>query len=638
MQAFFTDNAQAQTNIYVIRNTSPEKTSIVTGVERIDYNNGKAQFFAGDKVTEFDVTNVKHMGIKEKDMTRKTVIPQSYLADFDYDIAFSTDDYALASKAETEVTDETSDTYDDFVAHSTFDQQITINYGGSRASVNGAVSGVEVSITGNHVVVNSTVKGLHITLKGSSNDGSFKLYATNKTCVTLNGVKLHNPKGPALNSQSKKRIFLILKDGTTNTLTDGSTYDKVKGEDQRGCVFTEGKLCISGAGRLIVVGNKKNGIASDDYVHVLSGFVKVTTSAEKGTGIKSKDNFFLGGGAIQVLAQGPAAKAIASDSLLTISGGKLTAITTGDGLWDDADQDYSTACCLKSDQAMQLIGGDLHLLATGRGGKGIRAGSLNAKGHELTIDGATIHIITSGDLMPEGATENDKVKSSPKGIKGSYNVIIKSGAIYVRCAGGYGGEGIESKHDLNISGGVIRTYCYDDGANAVNSKIDGGDIFVCSTDNDGYDCNGGLYINGGKLFAIGAPGVQAGIDNDGKTFGMNGGTVVAIGGYSSSPWGSKSKQASVVVNLKKNVPYLALTDAKGNNLQVVKTPEAYNPLVVLLSSTAIKQGDTYRIVSFNTLEAGEEKEGFVENAVYTDSTIEYEFTVNGMLTTLGSRK
>lgn len=637
-QALLTTAAQAQTNIYVVRNTKPEKTSIVTSVDRIDYADSKAQLFSGEKVTEFDVTAVKQMGIKEKDQTRKTVIPQSFLPDFDYDIAFSEADATLAGNVETEVTDTLVNTYDDFVAHSTFDKTLAISYGGATATVSGTVEGVEVTVTGNHVVVNSTVKGLHITLSGSASDGSFKLYATNKTCVTLDGVTLHNPKGPALNSQSKKRLFLVLADGTTNTLTDGDTYTKVTGEDQRGCVFAEGKLCISGAGRLTVVGNKKNGIASDDYVHILSGFVKVTTSQEKGTGVKSKDDFFMGGGALQVLAQGLAAKAVASDSLMHISGGKLTAITTGDGLWNEEEQDYSTACCLKADRVMTLTGGDLHLLATGRGGKGLRAGSDYAKGNELLVDGATIHVITSGDLMPEGATENDKVKSSPKGVKGSYDIEIKSGAIYVRCAGGYGGEGIESKRDLNISGGIIRTYCYDDGVNAVNSKINGGDIFVCSTDNDGYDCNGGLYINGGSLFAIGAPGDQAGIDNDGKTFGMNGGRVVGMGGYMSTPWDSKSKQATVLAFFKKDVAYVALTDADGKCLMAVKTPEGYNPYALMFSSSSIEVGKTYRLVSFSHLTGGTENEGIIENATYDDGTVEYEFTPEKLLTTLGSRK
>lgn len=630
--------ACAQSNVYVVRNTQPEKTSIVTAVSRIDYADGKAKLYSGTKLTEFDVNAVSRMGLKEYDKTRSTVIPSSFLADFDYDITFSASDILLAGQAEAEVTDKTADTYDDFVDHSTWDKTLAIAYGSSAATVSGAVSGVDVSVMGNHVVVNSTVKGLHITLSGASADGEFKLYATNKTKLTLSGLTLHNPKGPALNSQSKKRLFLVLAEGTANTLTDGETYDKVKGEDQRGCVFAEGKLCISGSGQLTIVGSKKNGIASDDYVHIVSGLVKVTTSAEKGTGIKAKDNFIMGGGALQVLAQGLAAKAVASDSTALISGGKLTAITTGDGLWDEDDQDYSTACCLKSDYAMTLTGGDIRLLATGRGGKGLKGGSLKAKGHELTIDGSTIHIITSGDLMPEGATDQDTLRSSPKGIRGAYNVEIKSGAIYVRCAGGYGGEGIEAKNDLNIYGGTIRTYCYDDGVNAVNSKINGGDIFVCSTDNDGYDCNGGLYINGGTLFAIGAPGVQAGIDNDGKTFGMNGGRVVAIGGYMSSPWASKSKQATVVVRLEKQTAYAALTDESGNNILVVKTPETYNPLTLMLSSDKIEVGKNYRLLTFQTLTAGEEKEGVVENAVYSDATTEYEFTSTSLLTKLGNVK
>lgn len=630
----------AQSNVYVVRNTSPQKTSVVANVDRIDFNGDKATLTSGNKQTAFSTTEVKAMGMKEKDEVGPTIIPASFLSDFDYDISFSASDAALASNSETEVTDASAATYDDFVSHSTWSKAITITYGGSAATVDGTVDGVTVTVNGNHVTVNSQIKELQITLKGTSTDGSFKLYATNKTKVTLDGVTLHNPTGPALNSQSKKRIFIVLNDGTVNTLTDGTTYTKVTGEDQRGCVFSEGKMCISGGGQLTVTGSKKNGIASDDYVHILSGFVKVTTTAEKGTGMKVKDDFIMGGGALQVLTQGEAAKAIASDSLVNISGGKITAIVTGDGLWDATEQDYSTACCLKSDYAMNLTGGDINLLATGLGGKGIRAGSNKQKGglHDLVVDGSIIHVRTAGDLMPAGATESTKVKSSPKGIKGSCDVNIKSGEVYVRCAGGYGGEGIEAKNDINIYGGKVRSYGYDDGVNAVNSKINGGDIFVCSTDNDGYDCNGGLYINGGTLYAIGAPGVQAGIDNDGKTFAMNGGTVVAVGGYMSTPWNSKSKQSTVLVGLKKNASYLALTDTDGNNIVTAKIPSVYNPINVMISSNKIETGKSYKILTFNNLVSGEEKGGIIDNAVYSNATTEFEFTTTELLTKLGSVK
>ena len=114
----------------------------------------------------------------------------------------------------------------------------------------------------------------------------------------LNGVNLTNPQGPVINSQLKKRLFIHLAENTVNTLTDGADYIKVKGEDQRGCIFAEGKLCISGRGQLYVNANKKCGIASDNYVHMTDGFVHVNNYAVKGKAVYGKDHVIIGGGVL----------------------------------------------------------------------------------------------------------------------------------------------------------------------------------------------------------------------------------------------------------------------------------------------------------------------------------------------------
>lgn len=355
--------------------------------------------------------------------------------------------------------------------------------------------------------------------------------------------------------------------------------------------------------------------------------------ADKGDAVKAKELFRMGGGALQVLAQGAAAKGISSDSLFTVTGGKITVITTGDHLWNESSKDYSASCGIRADSTMTLSGGEIHVLATGIGGKGINAGKKNIKTHDLIVDGARIYVRTTGPRV-----QDERGSTSPKGIKAAHDIIFLSGSIYSRCSGGDGAEGLEAKNDFIMKGGTLRSYCYDDGLNAVNSSVDGGDIFVCSTANDGYDCNGGVYLNGGTFYAIGAPAPQAGIDNDGKTFGMNGGEVVGIGGYSTTPWDSKSKQVSILCYLKKEVPYIAILDAQGNNVLTVKTPATYNPLGVLMSSPKLEQGKPYKIVSALSLLAGTEEKGIVKNAQLNQPTTEYEFTTTNLLTTLGSNK
>jgi hypothetical protein len=56
---------------------------------------------------------------------------------------------------------------------------------------------------------------------------------------------------------------------------------------------------------------------------------------------------------------------------------------------------------------------------------------------------------------------------------------------------------------MNISGGEVASYAYDD---AINSKSDmtitGGYVYAQGKNNDGLDANGNMYIKGGLIYAI----------------------------------------------------------------------------------------------------------------------------------------
>ena len=627
----------AQTDVYATRNARPETTALYRNVTGITYQGQQATIYAGGKQQTIDVSELKAMGFTDTDTRRLLLMPEEYRRDFMFDIKFLDSDAALAANAEPLVTDTASAYYDDFVQNSTWDKTVTVTYA-AQAVVTGAPEGVTVTVSGNHVTVNSTVAGVEFVLQGTSTDGSFKLYSDKKTKVTLNGLTLTNPKGPAINSQSKKRLFLVINDGTDNTLADGASYTKVSGEDQRGTIFTEGKLCISGTGQLEVTGNKKSAIASDDYVHLISGYVTVGTAVQKGKSLYAKDLFLMGGGVLHALAEGEASKAVTTDSLITITGGKITAITTGDAIWDDDKQDYSSSTAIKCDYDMVLAGGLIEALSTGVGGKGISAGDEETTvvdGKEkttywgtLTIQDCDIYVRTTGKRIPEEKHEDSQgnkteASASPKGIKASSNITINSGNIYVRCGGGNAAEGIESKKRITINDGKIRSYCIDDGMNAEGAHIYGGDIFICASDNDGFDVSY-LYFYGGKLYTIGGDAAQQGLDTDGKTFVVNAGEITAVGATNSSPFTS-SQQCSVMCYLKKSVAYVALADAQGNVLRSVFTPTTYNPLCVLFCCSDLQVGQSYRILSY-------------EQDLSSTPVVEYEFTPETTVTKLGSYK
>jgi hypothetical protein len=156
-----------------------------------------------------------------------------------------------------------------------------------------------------------------------------------------------------------------------------------------------------------------------------------------------------------------------------------------------------------------------------------------------------VYIVTEG-----GQYKSNNDTSSPKGIKADGNINISGGTIWVR-TNGYNGEGIETKSTMNISGGEVASYAYDD---AINSKSDmtitGGYVYAQGKNNDGLDANGNMYIKGGLIYAIcsGTPEVAIDANTEGgKKLYLTGGTVVAVGGlengsslsqscYQSSSW------------------------------------------------------------------------------------------------------
>ena len=363
---------------------------------------------------------------------------------------------------------------DDYIENTTFDKTITITFNtDGQASVSGDDAGI-VTINGNDVIADNTSEEvIKYVLTGETSNGFFKLYSEKKQAIVLNGVSITNPDGAAINNQSKKRTFIVLNDGSTNHLQDGTNYnDATEDEDMKGCFFSEGQLVFSGSGYLEVKANCKAGIRSDDYVRTMPK-ANIFVDASSGNGIRGNDAVIVTGGVININVTGTADKGISTDGEVTIDGGRTTIITSGSYLYDDDEQDYSACAGIKADVAININGGELNIKSTGTGGKGIKA-----DGTLALNNGCTVRILTAGKRY----TYTSSLHSSPKGIKSTGKMTVNGGTIVVKLTGtGDGTEAIESKDAITINDGFIAAYSYDD---AINSKYD-------------------LTINGGYLYAQG---------------------------------------------------------------------------------------------------------------------------------------
>ena len=471
------------------------------------------------------------------------------------------------------------------------DNSIGVAYDGSSALV--TVAGnvaqyVTPTVSGAHVSIaqsDDVAEEITYTLSGTSTDGEFYMSGSYKTTVELNGLTLTNAtpvySGAAVHIQNGKRIKMKVVTGTTNTLVDAA------GGSQKGCLYIKGHAEFAQKGTLNITGNVKHGIKTGEYITLKNATINVLSAV--GDGINCEQFFQMTSGAINIQGVGDdgiqcdvedaatgettdhededsgnvyiedgtltvnvtadAAKGVKCEGDMRISGGNITVKTSGGGVWDSTKLKTKASACLGSDGAMTISGGTLSLTSTGAGGKG-----LNVDG-ALTIKGGTTTISTSGNAVVASSTGTLSVvtssqqldryesdyKSSPKGIKADGAITISDDAVIYVTTTGAGGEGIESKTSITITGGQTTVNASDDDINASYNTstggsgdltISGGYVFSRSTGNDGIDANGNCYIKGGLVYAIGTGGVEKSIDantEQGKKLYITGGTIIAVG-------------------------------------------------------------------------------------------------------------
>ena len=201
-----------------------------------------------------------------------------------------------------------------------------------------------------------------------------------------------------------------------------------------------------------------------------------------------------------------------TDPALVFKGSKPTLLN----LADDTENRLGDAGIEASGDL--TIGGDgsLTIIAQRTGHKGI-----NIEGNLKIKDDPTITITTSGQPehmqvlpqsvwfgkgpgLPPTLTEGDSLPPPPPGferydfsgtakaIKAQGTILIEGGTITLStCTPG--AEGLESKRDIIINGGVLTVEAYDDAINALMTMtVNGGIVNAVSSHNDGIDINGGL--------------------------------------------------------------------------------------------------------------------------------------------------
>ena len=112
----------------------------------------------------------------------------------------------LAEAPEVIPTDDTDSTFNDYVENAKITRNISLKFNGNSVTATGDVDAVTITTSGAHVTIKSSCKNVAYSLSGYSNDGSIKIYSSNKYKLELNGISLHNQSGAAINNQCGKSL------------------------------------------------------------------------------------------------------------------------------------------------------------------------------------------------------------------------------------------------------------------------------------------------------------------------------------------------------------------------------------------------------------------------------------------------
>ena len=511
---------------------------------------------------------------------------------------------------------------------------------------------VKITAEGTYVV-----SGEHESITVSAPD-------TAKVRIILKNATVSNTSGPAIYIEKADKVFITAYKGTTNTLSDGTSYTgDFKDTNIDGAIFSKTDLTLNGEGTLNITGNCKCGVVSKDDL-IICGLNLTVKST--GCTLEGKDCVKIKDAAITVSAGGDGIRStnteksnkgfvyietgniditsgndgIQAATVLKAANGSIK-ITAGGGA-ADTKQNFGG-------RNMPGFGGSTQTTDDEESTKGLKAGSLiliDEGGFEVSSKEDSFH--SNGDI--EINCGSFTAAAGEDGFHADNNLIINGGSITVSQS--Y--EGLEGQK-VTVTGGNIDITASDDGINAAGSSsssstggrtgnsdsnslitISGGYIVV-NASGDGIDSNGNIVISGGTVLVSGPTDNGNGAFDYGGEATVSGGTVILCGSSGMAQgFSDKSEQASFMYTLNSSASAgssVAVTDENGNVLASFIPAKQYNNVVI--STPSLKNGSSYKLVIGGTV-SGADKNGFASSDSVSSAAQTLDIKLTGITTTFGS--
>lgn len=424
-------------------------------------------------------------------------------------------------------------------------------------------------------------------------EGQIKVEAADSDMVRLilNNATITNSTGAAINVVEADEVVIYTASGTTNTVSDGSSYSDTASGSPDAAIYSKSDLTLAGEGTLKVEGKYEEGIHTSDGLVIASGTLEVNAA---NTGIKGKDYVDILDGTITVTATKDGIKATndtdGNRGWVRLSGGTVNISAGDDGF--------------KAERVLEISGGTLNITQANEGIEAqyinILDGTVNVTSSDDGINASYSTTSTSTESASTSTTQttqnnqgnqsaqgNQAAPQAPSGSAGQAPAgggQAPSGSMGQPPAGGGAGGG------MGGGGGTFEVV-------DATINITGGTVTV-NANGDGIDSNGTATLSGGTLIVNGPfTGGNASLDTNGDLL-LNGTTVAA--GNSGDMFEAPSTNSTSGYVKISNVSNLSagttvqVADSSGNVVANYKVTNSITALI-LVSSSKITKGESYTV-------------------------------------------